>query len=598
MSIPFTPPLADIRFVLNRLIGIDKLSALPAYEAVGEDVIDAVLTEAGKIAAEQFAPLNDMGDKKGLRFENNKITMPPGFKDAYQAFVDGGWNGLPVEAEYGGQGLPWLLAMSMQEMLQAANIGLALCPLLNQGAIELLSVHGDAFIKDKFLPKLVSGEWAGTMNLTEPQAGSDVGAVKTKAVRDGTSYRITGQKIFISYGDHDLTSNIVHLVLARLPDAPEGTRGLSLFLVPKIMVDSDGTLAQTNDVRVVSIEHKLGQHSSPTCVMAYGDKEGAVGYLVGQENGGIAAMFTMMNNARISVGIQGLGLMERSYQQACEFAKSRVQSRPIENSKAPPIAIINHPDVRRMLLSMKAHCEAARAVAYNCGFAVDVAKHGTAGVQKTQAAARVDLLTPIVKGWLTDLANEVTSTGIQVFGGMGYIEETGIAQHMRDARILAIYEGTNGIQGNDLVFRKLARDSGAAFNELVTEIGSFLNEFPKDASGDFKTMHSFLTNALTSLKESAAWILDNIKTNPALAAASASPFLRLCGNVLGGYYLIRSATLAQQDLAQKKGDANFMTSKIMTARFYAAHVLPQCAALAITVCEGGLPTLEGLESLS
>ena len=601
MPIPYTPPLTDIRFVLNRLIGVEKLTSLPAYTSVGEDVIDAVLSEAGKIAAEQFAPLNDVGDKHGVKLENSIIKMPPGFREAYQAFVDGGWNGLPVEENFGGQGLPWLLAMSVQEMMQAANIGLALCGLLNQGAIELLSVHGDTAIKQKYLPKLVSGAWAGTMNLTEPQAGSDVGAVKCKAIKDGNAYRITGQKIFISYGDHDLTENILHLVLARLPDATEGTRGLSLFLVPKILVNDDGSLGKSNDVRVVSIEHKLGQHVSPTCVMAYGDNGGAVGYLVGVEGGGIAAMFTMMNNARISVGIQGLGLMERAYQQARDFAKTRVQSRPIENQKAPPATIIHHPDVRRMLLSMKAHTEAARALAYSCGFAVDVAKHGNSMIdaasgggaaQKLLASARVDLLTPIVKGWLTDLANEMTSTAVQVFGGMGYIEETGVAQHMRDARILAIYEGTNGIQANDLVFRKLARDNGAALRAMTDEIDAFLREADKT-----EPMHIELANALAALKESADWLLQNAKTNPALSAAAASPFLRLCGNALGGYYLIRSSALARQDLAAKNGDADFLNGKIITARFFAAQVLPQCGALAIAVREGGAPALDMLESM-
>lgn len=597
MPSPFVPPLADIHFVLNRLIGVEGLSALPGYESVGADVVEAVLAEAGKIAAEQFAPLNEVGDREGVRFSGGKVTMPPGFREAYQAFVDGGWNGLPVESELGGQGLPWLLAMPVQEMLQAANIGLALCALLNQGAIELLSVHGDARIKRKFLPKLVSGEWAGTMNLTEPQAGSDVGAVKSKAVKEGNHYRVTGQKIFISYGDHDLTANILHLVLARLPGAPEGTRGLSLFLVPKILVDDAGKMGAANDVQVVSVEHKLGQHSSPTCTMAYGDKGGAIGYLVGAENGGIAAMFTMMNNARISVGVQGLGVMERAYQQARDFAKSRVQSRAIDNPKGAPVTIIHHPDVRRMLLGMKAQIEAARALAYSCGVAVDIAKRSANEAQKARAAARVDLLTPIVKGWLTDLANEVTSTGVQVFGGMGYIEETGAAQHMRDARILAIYEGTNGIQANDLVFRKLARDEGAAFGAMTDEIYAFLRDFPRDADNAFVEMRGHLMTAATAMKASAEWLLQNVKNNPAGAAASAAPFLRLCGNVLGGYYLIKSAVLAREDIAAKNGDADFLNAKIISARFFAAHILTQCAGLDASVRGGAEPALDMQETM-
>jgi alkylation response protein AidB-like acyl-CoA dehydrogenase len=613
MPASFVPPLADMRFVLNRVIGIDRLATLPAFATLSPDIVNAVLEEAGKIAAEQFAPLNDVGDKTGVKLENGVIKMPPGFHEAYQAFVDGGWNGLPVEEAHGGQGLPWLLAMPVNEMMQAANIGLALCGLLNQGAIELLSVHGDERIKKIYLPKLVAGTWSGTMNLTEPQAGSDVGAVKSKAERLGAVavardvqgatgaeqsriYKITGQKIFISYGDHDLTDNILHLVLARLPDSPEGTRGLSLFLVPKILVNEDGTLGAPNDLRVVSTEHKLGQHVSPTCVMAYGDKEGAIGYLVGQENGGIATMFTMMNNARISVGVQGLGLMERAYQQARDFAKTRIQSRPVENSKAAPVTIINHPDVRRMLLSMRAHTEAARALAYACGLAVDTAKHADGDARKA-AAARVDLLTPIVKSWLTDLANEATSSAVQVFGGMGYIEETGVAQHMRDARILAIYEGTNGIQANDLVFRKLARDGGAALKDMTDEVDALLAGMAQTDDGDFQAMCGQLAASLTAMKDSAAWLLQNAKTNTTLAASSASPFLRLCGNTLGGFYSVKSAWLAKQDLAAQTGDADFLRGKIVTARFYAAHVLTQGAGLSAAIRTGGTPALDMAEEL-
>lgn len=595
MPAPYTPPLTDMRFILERVIGLDKITALPAYEAVDADIVATVLEEAGKIASEQFAPLNETGDKQGAKFNNGAIIMPVGFRDAYQAFVDGGWNSIAVETDYGGQGLPWLLAMPAQEMLQAANIGLALATLLNQGAIELLCVHGDASIKQKFLPKLVTGAWTGTMNLTEPQAGSDVGAVKTKAIKDGDVYRITGQKIYISYGDHDLTENIMHLVLARLHDAPEGTRGLSLFLVPKILVNDDGTLGAANDVRAVSIEHKLGQHSSPTCVMAYGDKGGALGYLVGQENGGIAAMFTMMNNARIGVGIQALGLMERAYQHARDFAKTRVQSRAIDAPKAPPVTIIQHPDVRRMLMVMRVTTEAARTLVYHCALAVDHAKYG-AGEQQAAAALRVDLLTPIVKGWLTEAVNEVTSLGVQIFGGMGYIEDTGAAQHMRDARILAIYEGTNGIQANDLVFRKVVRDKGAALGVLLAEVDALLNELAAVNAPVFETMHLYLSEALVALKEATAWIIDKAKNDPATAAASAFSFLRLCGLTFGGFYLLRSAIIAQQDLTASLGDADFLNAKITTAHFYATHMLPACAGLAVTIRTGAAPTREMLET--
>ncbi len=596
MPFPFSPPLTDIQFVLTRLIGIDKLATLPGFDSIGEDLVTAVLSEAGKIASEVFAPLNDTGDKAGIAFENGQVTMPPGCKDAYKAFIDGGWNGLAVEEKFGGQGLPSLLNMAVYDMLQAANVALALCPMLTGGAIELLSAHGDDATKEKYLPKLVSGEWAGTMNITESQAGSDVGAIKTKAVKEGDHYRISGQKIFISFGDHDMVENIMHLVLARLPDAPEGTRGLTLFLVPKFLVKDDGSLGENNEVSVVSVEHKLGQHSSPTCVMAFGDKQGSVGYLIGKENGGIAAMFTMMNNARLNVGVQGLGLMERAYQHARDYAKFRVQSRAVDDPKGAPVAIIRHADVRRMLLEMKAHTEAARALAYHVGLAIDTARHSADAQVKAQAQARVNLLTPIVKAWTTDRASEMTSVGVQVFGGVGYVEEAGAAQHMRDARVLQIYEGTNGIQAADLVFRKLIYDQGAAFHAMTDEIGSLLNAWPESLPEGFAILRGNLAHALASLMDAAVWLLQNGKDKPAVAAASAAPFLKLFGNVVGGYFLVRSALLAQEDLAASKGDPDYLTGKILSAKFYATHVLPQCAGLAETVRDGAAATVESSEA--
>ncbi|MDX2027470.1 MAG: acyl-CoA dehydrogenase [Alphaproteobacteria bacterium] len=594
---PYSAPLADIGFLLTRLVGLEKLAALPGYDSVSADLVEAVLGEAAKIASEQFDPLNPIGDKEGARLQKDSVQMPKGFKEAYKAFADGGWNGLSVESDLGGQGLPWTIAMAVQEMFQSANISLALCPLLTQGAIEALTAHGSEELKVRFLPKLVSGEWPGTMNLTEPQAGSDVGAVRSKAERKDGHYLITGQKIFISYGDHDLTDNILHLVLARLPDAPEGTKGLSLFLVPKILVKENGALGERNDVRVVSIEHKLGQHASPTCVMAYGDKGGAVGYLVGAEHGGMAAMFTMMNNARIGVGLQGLAMMERSYQQACDYAKTRIQGRSIHRARDsrthddPLVTIIHHPDVRRMLLWMKAHTEAARALAYSCAYGVDMEKRAADEKQRKAAQLRVDLLTPVVKGWLTDLANEITSLGVQVFGGMGYIEETGAAQPMRDARVLAIYEGTNGIQANDLVFRKMGRDSGAAFRDLIDEMYRFLPELTDLPGDDAAVMHKHLSRALNCLRDTGDWMVKKAKEDIPAAAAGAAPFLRLAGNVIGGYYLIKSAALAQKDMAERAGDPKFLSSKIMTARFYAEHVLPGCGGLAVAATEGAAVTL-------
>jgi len=597
MPFPFTPPIDDIRFVLTRLIGMDKLTSLPLYSSLDADMVEAVLSEAGKIASEVFAPINDTCDKQGVKFENGKVTMPDGAKEAYKAFIDGGWNGLQVEEQFGGQGLPYLVGMSVFEMLQAANVSLALCPMLNQGAIELLSAHGDETTKAKYLPKLVSGEWGGTMNLTESQAGSDVGAVKSKAVKEGDHYRVTGQKIFISYGDHDMVDNVIHLVLARLPDAPEGTRGLSLFLVPKFLVNDDGSIGADNDVRVVSIEHKIGIHTSPTCVMAFGDKGGSVGYLIGKENGGIAAMFTMMNSARLNVGIQGLGVLERAYQHARDYAKFRVQSRKIDDPKGAPVTIINHPDVRRMLLEMKSYTEAGRAIAYHLGLAIDTSRHASDEAQKAAALSRVNLLTPIVKAWITDRSNEMAATGVQVFGGMGVVEESGAAQHMRDARVLTIYEGTNGIQANDLTFRKLIYDQGAAFRTLTDEITALLTSWPAGLPESFALMRDDLSHALAALMDAAVWLLQNGKEKPALAAASAVPFLRLFGNTLGGYYLIRSALLAQEDISANTGNPVYLKSKIATARFYAAHILPQCAALAETIRDGALPTVETTEDM-
>ena len=470
-------------------------------------------------------------------------------------------------------------------------MALALCTLLNQGAIELLAAHGSEALKTKYLPKMVTGDWTGTMNITEPQAGSDVGAVRCKAERAGDHFLITGQKIFISYGDHDMADNIIHFVLARLPDAPEGTRGLSLFLVPKLMVKDDGSLGEPNDVRVVSIEHKLGQHAGPTCIMAFGDKEGAIGYLVGEENGGIAGMFTMMNNARIGVGVQGLALMERSYQLARNYAKMRVQSRDVAKPKEPPVLIIKHPDVRRMLMTMRSQTEAARALALMCAFAIDTSKRETDAAQKRAATERVDLLTPVIKAWFTDLSNEVASLGVQVFGGMGYVEESGAAQHMRDARVLSIYEGANGIHANDLVFRKLARDNGTAFRVMIAEVDAFLAELKKQSGEAFASMYKNLSLSLVKLLETGIWIIQQAKADPSKAAAGAAPFLRLTGNTLGGFYLIQSAYLAQKDLTAGTGDANYLTAKIATARFYAEHILPQNIGLSATVVEGSTATL-------
>ena len=451
-------PIDDMRFTLRQIAGLDDLAQLPRFEDATPDLIDAVLEEAGKLAGEIIAPLNHSGDQEKSHLENGVVRTPKGFKEAYHAFVEGGWNALPFEPEYGGQGLPWALAGVVTEMINSANMAWALNPLLTQGAVELLQHHGSADQKARYLEKLVSGEWTGTMNLTEPQAGSDVGALKTKAVKqdDGT-YKITGQKIYITHGEHDMADNIVHMVLARLPGAPEGTKGISLFLVPKFLVNDDGSLGDRNDLRAVSLEKKLGIHASPTCVMSYGDDGGATGWLIGEENQGMACMFTMMNNARLSVGIQGVAIAERAYQQALSYAKDRTQSRAISGSDGG-VKIIEHPDVRRMLLTMRAYVEAGRAMSYYTMTALDRAKHhNDESLRTVQQRDVVDLLTPIVKAWCTEKGVEAASLGVQIHGGMGFVEETGAAQHYRDARILPIYEGTTGIQALDLIGRKILR---------------------------------------------------------------------------------------------------------------------------------------------
>jgi alkylation response protein AidB-like acyl-CoA dehydrogenase len=566
----YKPPLTDLLFNLTRLIGLDR----PVYAGLAADLVSPILEEAGKLAAESFAPLNRVGDNTGVKLVNGRVVMPPGFRDAYQHYVEGGWNGLCFPEDLGGQNLPFLLAMPIQEMLQGANLSLALCTLLNQGAIELLHTHGTAEQKTAYLPKLVSGEWTGTMNLTEPQAGSDVGAVATRAWKDGTHYKVQGQKIFISFGGHDLTDNILHLVLARLPGAPAGTKGLSLFLVPQNMADG-----KANDVRVASLEHKLGQHASPTCVMAFGDAGGAYAELVGKENGGIEAMFVMMNNARIGVGIQGLGLCENALQLAAEYARTRVQSRPLKKGADKPVAIIHHPDVRRMLLGMKAQTEAARSLALRAALAMDEAKTGNAAAQ-----ARLDLLTPIIKAWLTELANEITSTAVQVFGGMGYVEETGVAQGMRDARVLAIYEGTNGIQANDLLFRKVLRDDGAALNAYVNEMQEVANRLEAAPGDDAHSMAAALHSSLTHLVEAATHLMATGKSDSDIAALAATPFLHLCALTACGAESARAMLAAAEDLKNPgEFSADFLEAKLITGRFYAESILPRTGALLVTI---------------
>ncbi len=572
----YSPPIPDLAFLLKHLVGMQNLQDL-GHEITPE-LLDSILEGAGALASGTFAPLNRVGDKTGAKLVDGKVAMPAGFRDAYQNFVAGGWNSVAFPSDIGGMGLPWCVGYAVQEMFQGANLSLALATLLNQGSIELLATHGAPEIKNIYLPNLVSGAWTGTMNLTEPQAGSDVGAIRTTATPDGGFYRIRGQKIFISYGDHDMAENIVHFVLARLPDAPEGSKGLSLFLVPKTLAKPDGTLGKQNDIRVVSIEHKLGQHASPTCVLAYGDNEGAIGYLIGEEHGGMAAMFTMMNNARIGVGIQGLGLAERAYQDALAYAKTRIQGRNMLDKESGDVAIIEHADVRRMLMTMRAQIEAARALTIATGYMADRAR--MKGDVKSHL--RLNIYMPIVKGWLTDMSNEVTSLAIQVCGGMGYIEETGLAQHYRDARVLAIYEGTNGIQANDLVFRKLARDNGAGMYEICSELKRVEHEIPRFSnSEDARTIRYQLAFARTDLETATQQMLDFLRDNKAAAAAGASSYLRLAGVAIGGLYLAHAAVqafyLQRHETGAQYGE--YLHNKVLTTRFYAEHILPHTTGL-------------------
>jgi alkylation response protein AidB-like acyl-CoA dehydrogenase len=574
----YTAPLADMRFALREVAGLGKIASLPGYEHATDDTIDAVLEEAAKLAGNGLAPLNRDGDKVGARLENGVVRTAPGFTAIYKEFVDGGWNSLPFDPEFGGQGMPWLLAATVQEMWQAANMGFGLVLLLNQGAIDAIHHHGSDAQKAQYLPKMISGEWTGTMNLTEPQAGSDLGQLKSRAVKSGDHYLVTGQKIFITYGEHDLTENIVHLVLARTPDAPAGVRGISLFIVPKFLPEADGKPGKRNDLRCVSLEHKLGIHASPTCVMSFGDDGGAVGYLVGEEGRGLSYMFTMMNNARLSVGIQGLAIAERAYQQAAAFARSRVQSKDDGSPKPDPVSIVHHPDVRRMLMSMRAQIEAMRALGYYTAAGIDGALRTPDKAAARKIQDRVDLLIPIVKAWFTDLGNEISSTGVQIHGGMGFIEETGAAQHLRDARILPIYEGTNGIQARDLVGRKITKDGGETMLALVAEMRALAKEMKAAPGDDISAICAGVTASADALEEATKWVAQTAKAELANALAGSVPFLRLAGTALGGWLLARSALVAQQRLAERDGDPAFLEAKLITARFYADVILPPALA--------------------
>ena len=572
----YAAPVADMRFVLEEVAELDELARLPGYEAASPDLVEAILGEAAKLAETELAPLNQPADRAGSVLENGVVRTPAGFREAYTRYVEGGWNGLAFDPEYGGQGLPLALAIPVAEMWNSACMSFALCPLLTVGAVELLQAHGSEQQKRLYLEKLVSGEWTGTMNLTEPQAGSDLGALRTRAVpaddpRWGDYYRITGQKIFITYGDHDLAPNIVHMVLARTPEAPPGSRGISLFLVPKFLPDDEGAAGSRNDVRTLSLEHKLGIHASPTCVLAYGEDQGAIGWRIGEENRGLEYMFTMMNAARLNVGLQGVAIAERAYQQARDFARVRVQGRPVgvaPSAETPPI--IYHPDVRRMLLWMRAATEAMRALSYYAAAMIDRSRRHPEAAARRAAQLRADLLIPVVKAWCTDLGVAVASTGIQVHGGMGYVEETGAAQHLRDARIAPIYEGTNGIQANDLVGRKITRDGGEAATMLLAEMRATLEPLGRARSTELVAIVRPLQEGLAAFETATSFLVD---AEPALAAAGSVPYLQLLGTVCAGWLIARLALAAERRSAESDGDAAFSSAKRATARFYAEHFL-------------------------
>ena len=583
----YAAPLKDIRFVMQHLAGIDQVVALPGYEEATADVVDAILEEASRFSGEVLSPLNRIGDTQGAKWQDTVVTTAPGFKEAYRQFVDNGWNGLGCDPEFGGQGLPRLLATAVSEMWKASNHAFSLCPMLTQGAIEALMIAGTPAQKAAYLPNLVSGEWTGTMNLTEPSAGSDLAAVRSRAepVGDGT-YKIFGQKIFITYGEHDMTDNIVHLVLARTPNAPEGVKGISLFVVPKFLLKADGTPGERNDVYCVSIEHKLGIHGSPTAVLAFGDHGGAIGTLVGEENRGLEYMFIMMNAARFNVGLEGLGDAERAYQRAVAYAKDRVQGTEVGVKGGPKVPIIKHPDVRRMLMSMRARIEAMRALAYVTAAAQDNAHANPDEVARKQGQAFADLMIPVVKGWSTESAIDIASIGVQVHGGMGFIEETGAAQHLRDARITAIYEGTTAIQANDLIGRKIAREQGVTIKALIEEMRAAAAQL----EGDLANVGARQIAAVDALEKAVLWIVANFSADPKATHAGAVPFLHLLGIVAGGWQMGRAALIAQARIKAGDGDP-FWSAKLATTHFYADHFLTQAAGLAESVVAGAAGTL-------
>ncbi|MDJ0496907.1 MAG: acyl-CoA dehydrogenase C-terminal domain-containing protein [Acidimicrobiia bacterium] len=580
----YRPPLRDIKFVLEHIADLEGVSDLPGFEHVeAEDVYDA-LDEAGRFFSEVIAPTNTIGDTQGIqRNDDGSVTVPTELAAAYQQFVESGWGAIKGDMEYGGHGFPSVMSTAVQEMLTEANMAFSLCPMLTSSAVEALEAHGSDELKAVYLEKLITGEWTGTMALTEPEAGSDVGALRAKAwPEDDGTWRVQGTKIFITWGEHEMAENIIHLVLARAPEAPPGTKGISLFLIPKFLVNPDGSLGERNDVECVGVEHKLGIHASPTAVMAYGEQRGAVAYLVGEVNAGMRCMFTMMNDARLHVGLEGLGLAERAYQLALAYAKERRQGRAIGAPKGEASPIIEHPDVRRMLLTMKANIEAMRALLLDTSAAGDLRHHGADAEARLQGSNRMALLTPVAKAWATDLGVELTSLGVQIHGGMGFVEETGAAQHWRDSRIAPIYEGTNGIQAIDLVMRKLPMAEGAVVSAYLDEMQATADSLRSSGNGLAEIGES-LAAGVAGLRETTDWLMAASDPNDGLAGAA--PYLRQFGVVAGGYYLARQAAVAGE-LLNENGDDPWLQAKIDTARFYAAQILPQAVGCAPAVTAG------------
>jgi alkylation response protein AidB-like acyl-CoA dehydrogenase len=588
---PYQAPLKDMLFVMNELADLAAVNALPGNEDATPDTAEAILEENAKFVSNVIAPLNNPSDKEPSFWHDGQVTTSKGFKEAFKAFGEAGWQGVQHPVEFGGQGLPKLLATPCIEMLNAGSISFALCPLLSDGAIEALLTAGSDEQKAIYLENLVSGKWTGTMNLTEPQAGSDLAAVRTRAVPQGDgTYKVFGTKIFITYGEHDFAENIVHLVLARTPEAPAGVKGISLFIVPKFLVNADGSIGARNDAHCVSLEHKLGIKASPTAVLQFGDHGGAIGTLVGEENRGLEYMFIMMNAARFGVGLQGIGLAERAYQKAVAFAKDRVQSRDLAGS-AGPVSIIHHPDVRRMLMSMRSQTEAARALAYVGAGISDVAhSHADAEVRKANLAV-YEYLVPIIKGWSTEMSQDVTRDGVQVHGGMGFIEETGAAQHYRDAKILTIYEGTTAIQANDLIGRKTVRDGGAVAKNIIALVRETEAQLAASGNADFKAILTQLSAGNKDLEAVVDYVVANLKTDIKGVFSGSVLYLKLAGIVLGGWQMARAAVIAQRKLDAGEGDAAFYQAKIATARFFADHILSQSSGLRIAIIDGSAGVL-------